>query len=360
MRWHLGAAPTRPTGTRLISAREVAIPVEDFEAGALPALSVRSGRPASASVAVVVRPRLFGRRQTFWSIWGWTGDVGCLVLLLGLPVAFLLHPYERWLARLLPQEWRAGGRLPLTAGEATRRRWVTNAAYAAAALFAASLVLGSFGAPGHDTGPLGFSALLAATVLGGVDYFSLPTGSLTMVDGLGFVVLRGVHPDFAAAVTRVDSGDPSASELELHLRKHDGRGVGVMTLLFVGVPFLFMLISTAQSHGLERAWTAGGPCTVQVSDHHMTATADGAGALAVCRRWLSQGDAASPSGGPVCSYTESGLTIEVRDSGGMVYGTNLCNALANWSGGASNVPDLNQGDDWVIAPPPDSPSASAP
>jgi hypothetical protein len=186
-----------------LSPREVAIPIDDLEAGRVPAVSVRSGKLASASTPVIHRPRLILRRSLAWGILVAGNWAGLLLMLVWLPAVLLLYPHSKWLTRALPAGWRARGVLPVTAGEA---RWISGVRKGAtltglgAALLIVVLVLG---VP-DSIAPLAAMALatlvLIGIVLGGIDYSSLPVGKLTTIGGRRVVVLQGVHPNFVAAV----------------------------------------------------------------------------------------------------------------------------------------------------------------
>jgi hypothetical protein len=192
-----------PSSGWALSEREVAIPVAALEAGRVPAISVRSGKPASAAIQVIHRSRLIPNRGFAWGllmIGDWGGLIVALVL---LPTVFLLYPHSKWLTRALPRAWRAKGVLPVTAGEArwmaTVQRGASASGLGAALLIAAAII----GVP-NSVAPLAnlalFALLLIGVVLGGIDYASLPVSNLATVAGQRVVILHGVHRNFAAAI----------------------------------------------------------------------------------------------------------------------------------------------------------------
>ena len=197
-----------PSSGWALSEREVAIPVAALEAGRLPAISVRSGKPASDAIQVIHRSRLISNRGFAWGllmIGDWGGLIVALVL---LRTVFLLYPHSKWLTRALPRAWRAKGALPVTSGEA---RWMVAVQRGASVsgLGAALLIAGAIvGVPG-SVAPLAhlalFTFLLIGVVLGGIDYASLPVGNLATVAGQRVVILRGVHRNFAAAIQTMNT-----------------------------------------------------------------------------------------------------------------------------------------------------------
>src|SRR4029077_15048048 len=192
----------RPGSGLAISPREVAIPIAALEAGRLPAISVRSGEPASAATPVIHRPRLTNRGAAWGGLVIGDGS-GCLLALVLLPTVFLLYPHSKWLTRALPTVWRATGVLPVTAGEAQRILMVQRGATAtglAAALLIAALIAG---VPGSVAPLLGFT--LFVLLVTGIVYASLPVGNLTTIAGQRVVILRGVHLNFATAIQRLST-----------------------------------------------------------------------------------------------------------------------------------------------------------
>jgi hypothetical protein len=198
-----GTPAGSPSSGWALSEREVAIPIAALEAGRLPAISVRSGKPASATTRVIHRPRLIPNRGFAWGllmIGDWGGLIVALVL---LPTVFLLYPHSKWLTRALPRAWRARGVLPVTPGE---DRWIATVQHGASAsgLGAALLIAAEIAGVPDSVAPLAdlalFTFLLIGVVLGGIDYASLPVGNLATVAGQRVVILRGVHRNFAAAI----------------------------------------------------------------------------------------------------------------------------------------------------------------
>ena len=196
-----------------LSVRDLALGASDLEVGRLPAVSVKSGRVAFATTAVAYRPRWILSRGGFWGLFAFGDWLGLLILCVVLPIACLLHPYGRWVTAALPRGWKAAGNLPVTEGEARWiervQKWAVASGLAAAALWAVE----SAGLPGEIAGPVGVVAVcisIAAITLGAIDYFSLPVGKPTKINGVRFVVLRDAHPEFGAAV-RAMAVDPFAS-----------------------------------------------------------------------------------------------------------------------------------------------------
>lgn len=196
-----------------LSVRDLALAASDLEAGRLPALSVKSGRVAFATTPVVYRPRWILSRGLFWGLFGLGDWLSLVFVCLVVPVVFLLHPYGRWVVDLLPGGLKARGGLPVTEQESRwiRRvqKWAVASGLGALALWVSS----SAGLPGSIAGPgyLAAACLSAAAItLGAIDYYSLPVGKTTKVRGVPFVVLRGAHPEFGAAL-RAMAVDPFTS-----------------------------------------------------------------------------------------------------------------------------------------------------
>ena len=198
-----GTPAGQPSSGWTLSQRDAAIPIVALEAGRLPGISVRPGKPASDAIGVIHRPRLIPNRGFAWGllmVGDWGGVIVALVL---LPMVFLLYPHSKWLTRALPRPWRVQGTLPVTAHEArwmsTVQRGATASGLGAALLMAAEIA----GVP-DSVAPLAdlalFTFVLIGVVLGAIDYASLPVGNLAIVAGQRVVILRGVHRNFAAAI----------------------------------------------------------------------------------------------------------------------------------------------------------------
>lgn len=83
-------------------------------------------------------------------------------------------------------------------------------------------------------------------------------------------------------------------------------------------------------------------CTVFVGGHDANTTFRGDGFVAACdelERWLQQNRMPTLQGDPaygvLCRGSKAATLFEVRDTGGVFYGTRICDALIRWSQGAT-------------------------
>lgn len=319
-----------------VTSREVVIPAADLTADRLPRISVRSGEPSEAWVAVTYRPRLIVRRGSLWTGLAASMDwAGCLFLLLALPAIFILHPLLGWATYLLPEEMLVRGVLPATAAEADWIPFVRNAALVTGLATAALIVAVLAGA---QVGWLLGVALCVGAILGAIDYYSLPVGRPATVNGHRVVILNGVHQRFAAAVEAMRPAGEPRPDISRRLGRR-----GTLLVVFASAAILVgpAAFEVIHSTTLQDGWASLGPCTVQLNSHDMNATASGPGAKDVCNGWLQNGSAAGPSGSEMCTYSNGELTVVVRDSGGMTYGAGLCNALDQWVRKGGAVPSLD-------------------
>lgn len=82
-------------------------------------------------------------------------------------------------------------------------------------------------------------------------------------------------------------------------------------------------------------------CTVYVGGHNANVNFIGPADLSMCGQvelWMQRNGGSSitgidPSGGTVCRGSRGDLLYTVRDTGGLVYGTLMCDGLARWARG---------------------------